>query len=342
MEQKKMVIGIMGLQFGLRHLEGAQANGCEIGAICDVLPERLKEFGDQYGIPEEKRFTDYHDALNVGLDAVVLAVPDQLHRQLTIDFLNAGIHVLCEKPLALNHEDLCAIVEAERTSKARFMVGQICRFTPAFVKVKEIIDSGKIGEIYYVESEYAHDYQHIITDLSNWRADPKRHCVVGGGCHAVDLMRWIAGDPYEITAYGTHKLMPIVPYDDATVAIMRFPNDVIGKVFVSCGCKRTGSGMRTQIFGTKGTILCTSNAKTITVWTTEEDGTVIKTPEEVEVEINDHNNKAEIAAFIDAIVNEKPIVTNAIEGAKSALACLSIVESAETHKTVFPDYSFSK
>ena len=339
MKDGKIMVGIMGLQFGLRHMEGAMENGYEIGAICDTLPGRLKDYGTEYKIPEDRWFTDYKDTLNIGLDVVVLAVPDQMHRQMAEDFLAAGVNVLCEKPLALNRDDLVAIIKAEKASKARFMVGQVCRFTPAFVKAKEIIDAGTIGDIYFIESEYAHDYMKILSNEKAWRADPARHGMIGGGCHAVDLMRWIAGDPYEIMAYGTHKLLPMVPYNDATIAIMKFPNDVIGKVFCSTGCKRNYT-MRTLIYGTKGTIICDNTSDHLTLFTVDETGWTKKPAEEVPVGVNNHNVKGEIAVFVDAILNNKPIMMTADEGARSAQACISIVESSNTGKIVHPDYNF--
>ena len=72
------------------------------------------------------------------------------------------------------------------------------------------METGTIGDVYYVESEYAHDYMMLC---DTWRADPDRHGVIGGGCHAVDLLRWLAGDPVEVFAYGTHKLLPQVPVE---------------------------------------------------------------------------------------------------------------------------------
>ena len=341
MKDGKIVVGIMGLQFGLRHMEGAMENGYEIGAICDTLPGRVEGYGKEYNIPEDRWYRDYRDTLNIGLDVVVLAVPDQMHRKMAEDFLAAGVNVLCEKPLALNREDLCAIVKAEKASSARFMVGQVCRFTSNFILAKKMIDEGKIGDIYFVESEYAHDYMKIVSNEKNWRADPARHGVIGGGCHAVDLLRWIAGDPYEITAYGTHKLLPSVPYNDATIAIMKFPNNVIGKVFVSTGCKRNYT-MRTLFYGTKGTIICDNTSDHITYFGVNEDQTH-KKAEEISVgAVNNHNVKEEIAVFVDAIVNNKPIQMSAIEGAKSAQACISIVESSDTGKTVYPNYNFEE
>ena len=81
---------------------------------------------------------------------------------------------------------------AVKKTDKKFMVGQICRYTPGFKQAKEIIDSGAIGELTFVESEYAHDYSGIYAK-ETWRSDPVRNGVVGGGCHAVDLLRWIAG-----------------------------------------------------------------------------------------------------------------------------------------------------
>ena len=121
MKDGKIVAGVVGLQFGLRHLDGFIANGFEVGGICDNLPGRVEQYGTEYKIPEDKWFRDYRDMLNIGLDIVVIAVPDMQHRELSEAFLDAGVNVLCEKPLALTHEDLCAIAKAEARSKARFM-----------------------------------------------------------------------------------------------------------------------------------------------------------------------------------------------------------------------------
>ena len=333
---EKLVVANIGMKFGMCHVEGAMSYGAEIGALCDSNEENLKFAGERYNIPEEKRFTDYHDIINnENINVVTVAIPDQQHKQVSIEMLKAGKHVLCEKPLALTREDVTEIIKVANESESKFMVGQICRFTPAFIKAKEIIDAGTIGEIYYVESEYAHDYMYLV---ENWRADPNRHGVIGGGCHAVDLLRWLAGDPTEVMAYGTHKLLPTVPYDDATVAIMKFPNDVIGKVFVSTGCKRDYT-MRTLIYGTKGTIICDNTSPTMQLFTIGEDE-MAHEPEIIDIEVNNHNAAKEFSVFAEAILNNTPVTTDALEGAKTVEVCLSIVKSAKIGKPVNPDYNF--
>jgi predicted dehydrogenase len=329
--ENKLVVGVIGLKMGKNHLEGA---------ICDTLESTLNAVGDEYNIPADKRFLDYRDVVdNKDINAVIIATPDQLHRQMILDFLAAGKHILCEKPLALTRDDLKTIIAAVRKYDHKFMVGQICRFTPAFVKAKEIIDAGIIGDLYYVESEYAHDYAHILGDPENWRADPIRHGVIGGGCHPVDLLRWFAGDPEEVFAYGTHKMMSHLCYDDATISVLKFPNNIIGKVFVSIACKRNYT-MRTLIYGTKGTIICDNTSSTMQLFSTEDEGRMAAKPQIIEVEVNDHNAVREFAVFADAILNDTSIEMSAGEGAKTVAVCLAIVESSQIGKPVNPDYNF--
>jgi len=337
--EKKLFAAVIGLKMGRRHAEAAQMHeAAELVAICDLNPEQLKKIGDELGVPEEKRYTDWKELLKLEkLNVVIVATPDQLHQEMSEVFLAKGVHVMCEKPLALSREELEAIVKASDDSEAKFMVGQICRFTPAFIKAKELIDNGTIGEVYYVESEYAHDYAKILHD---WRKDPRRHGVVGGGCHAVDLLRWFVGDPMEVFAYGTHKLLPQVSYDDATIAVLKFPNDVVGKVFVSTGCKRPYT-MRTLIYGTKGTIICDNTSDHMTLYTLGEDGIAVNPePEIIPIEIKNHNAVREFEVFAEHILEGTPVAMDARQGAKTIAACMAIVESSKIGKPVEPNYCF--
>ena len=333
---KQIRVAVIGLRFGMAHIEGALGCGAEVAAICDCNGEHLRLAGERYAIPEEKRFTDYRALLpREDIDAAVIAVPDQWHRELTCAFLRAGKHVLCEKPMALTREDTAAMIRAADETGRKLMVGQICRFTPSFEKAKALVESGALGELYFLESEYAHDYMKIV---DNWRADPLRHGVIGGGCHAVDLLRWLGGDPIEVFAYGTKRLLPQVPYDDATVAVLKFGENTMGKVFVSTGCKRDYT-MRTVLYGTKGTLICDNTSPTMTLFTAGEDG-MAHDPEILDVEVNNHNAVREFEAFAEAVAGDAPVLTDAREGAKTVEVCHAIIESARTGTPVRPDYAF--
>ncbi len=341
--EQKLVVGVIGLGFGKSHMQAAIAYGAEIAAVCDINVERLNTRCDENNIPQEVRCTDWHDVLNnERINAVIIATPDQLHREMAVAFLEAGKNVLCEKPLSLTREDMKAVIDATKKTNAKCMVGQICRFTPAFVKAKELIDAGEIGELFFVESEYAHDYEKMFRSApaDYWRTDPLRHGVVGGGCHAVDLLRWIAGDPCEVVAYGVHKMLPMVPYDDTTVSLLKFPNKVVGKVLVSTGCKRNYT-MRSLFYGTRGTIICDNTSDHMQLFKIGEDGiSVNEQPEIIPIDINNHNALREFEVFADHILNDTPVKMSALEGAKSIEICLSIVKSSELEEKVIPNYEF--
>ena len=335
--EAKLNVGVIGCGMGRLHAQGVlKQEGACLYALCDTDPDVLANVGNELNV--ERRFTDYRDMIaDPAIGAVVIASPDQLHREMIRDCLAAGKHILCEKPLALTREDIDDIVAMVRASDRKFMVGQICRYTPGFAKAKERIDAGAIGELTFVESEYAHDYTHVFGRKGgSWRCDPVRNGVVGGGCHAVDLLRWIAGNPEEVMAYGVHKTFEtLVPYDDTHIAVLKFPNGVIGKVFVSISCRRSYT-MRSVFYGTRGTIIVDNTSPEMTLFRMDEnDKTVTET---IPLDINNHNAAGEFREFYDIIVNDKPVKTTVEEGANTIAACLAIVDSANSGKLVQPKY----
>ena len=319
------VIGGSGL--AQKHAEGIIKDPrANLYAICDIDPERASALAEKVGCT--KVLTDYRDLVNdEALDAVVLVTPDQVHAEHTCAFLHAGKHVLCEKPMALSMEECEQMLKAEKEGTGRLMVGQIGRCTPAFALTKRLIAKGRIGELMFVESEYAHNYGKA-RGYKEWRLDPRRHIVIGGGCHAVDFLRWIAGDPEEVYAYSTHKVLTDWPTDDTTIAIMKFPGNIAGKVFVSSGCKR-GYTMRSCFYGTKGTIICDNTSDHIQIFEDNEDeGRKYTKAANIPVEINNHNAFEEIKQFIDALITGNPMPISAVEGAHDVAVCAAIVEAA--------------
>ena len=330
MEKVKMaVVGVRGL--GASHIKGIFNNSdvCELYAICDVLPDILKKRGDEFGVPEDKRYLDFYEMLkDGGFDCVILVTPDQIHREHAVAALEAGYHVLCEKPLAQTIDDCRAMVEAAEKSGKKFMTGQVCRKAPGFVKAKELVDAGEIGELFFVESEYAHDYQFMTPE---WRKDPVnlRYSIIGGGCHAIDLLRWIAGDPEKVMALANRKVLTDWPVDDCTIAIMQFPNNVVGKIFCGIGVKRNYT-MRTCLYGTKGTIICDNRSEHITMFklVTDENGKHSYPSEQIWVGVRDHNVAAKIRELCESIINDTPVSCTVREGSNTVAVGLAAVRSA--------------
>jgi predicted dehydrogenase len=320
------VVGVGGL--GKSHIQGIYVNSdiAELACVCDNREEVARKCAEENNVPY---YTDFYEMIKVGgFDCVILVTPDQIHREHAVAALEAGYHVLCEKPLAQKIEDCQAMVAAARKSGKKFMTGQVCRKAPGFVKAKELVDSGEIGELFYVESEYAHDYQFLTPE---WRRDPVnlRYSVIGGGCHAIDLLRWIAGNPTKVMALANRKVLTDWPVDDCTIAIMQFPNNVVGKIFCGIGVKRDYT-MRTCLYGTKGTIICDNRSPEITLYrhVTTDNGKHMYPSVPVKVEINHHNVGAEIKDMCLAILNDTELECDVVEGSNTVAVGLAAVESA--------------
>lgn len=127
----------------------------KVVAVSDEMPERLKEAREEFGA---RTYTDYKKLLkdkSLGLDLVVNAMPSFLHPKGTIDALNAGHNVVCEKPLAKTVKDYDKMVAVARRNKKLLLPFQNSRFLPYFQKIQEVIASGKLGKIIYIRSNWS-------------------------------------------------------------------------------------------------------------------------------------------------------------------------------------------
>ena len=234
--------GIMGLGMGTAWAKAAHLlENTKLTMVYDPNYEKNprieREFYENSGAIIAKSEDVIYKA---GLDIIIVASPDHFHSGQSVKALNSGANVICEKPLAPTVADCKKIIRAVKQSGKFFMTGQVCRYAPGFILAKRLVDEGRIGAIAFIESEYAHDYT-MAFGYNNWRKDPKikREGIIGGGCHAMDLVRWMAGNPREVCCYTNRTLLADCdwPTDDTGIIIAKFPNNVIGKIFVSVGVK---------------------------------------------------------------------------------------------------------
>jgi len=330
----KLGAAVVGLRMGNQHCRGYVGNPhTRIVAICDPDRELLARRKDEYQV--EAAVADYRELLDHDdIDVVSVVSPDYYHAEQSIAFMRAGKDVLCEKPLTLDVDESRQIVAAVEETGRKFMVGQVCRYAPGFVLAKKMVDRGEIGRIFFVESEYAHTYR-WVPGVGGWRKDPRRAPFIGGGCHAVDLLRWVAGNVIEVAAYSNRKCLTDWPVDDCTVAIFKFADDVIGKVMVSIGCVRPYT-MRSVFYGTEGTIICDNTSPEIQLCSERNfrfgEGPGKPAFAAFPVDVRSHNVSAEIDEFIDCILRNRPVITDVYEGARTVAACVAAVTSAESGK----------
>lgn len=341
---RKYRIGVIGLRMGDAWAKAAYNNPkTELSMVYDKYFEENESidhvfYRNSVGVVIAAKENEIYKS---DVDIVIVASPDHFHAEQSIKALNAGKHVICEKPLAPTVADCRKIIETVKKTKRIFMTGQVCRYAPGFKTAKHLIDSGRIGDIVYIESEYAHDYSKSPGYLG-WRSDPKikREGFIGGGCHALDLVRWLAGDPSEVFCYMNQKYLPSWPTADTGVAVVKFPNNVIGRIFVSIGVKRPYT-MRTVINGTKGTIICDNTSDCLQLC--EEPvcnvAQVLKFAQ-VPVLVSSHNVAAEVQEFINYFEKNEQCPTDVIQGTRTVAFGEAAIKSAKTGTPVKIDYNF--
>lgn len=334
-KMKKYKVAVVGLGMGINYANAVMAMpNAELCLVYDpfynenpaINHSLYEKSGDVIAKTEEEVY-------NSDADIVVIASPDHFHAEQSVKALRAGKHVICEKPLAPTVAECRKIVETVKETGKCFMTGQICRYAPGFKLAKQILDSGRIGRLVCIESEYAHDYS-IHSGWNNRRKDPKiaRQNFLGGGCHALDLTRWLAGNPLEVFAINNHIYKPDWPTPDTWETVVKFPNEVIGRIFVSIGVKRPYT-MRTVISGTKGTIICDNKSPSIQI--SEE--AIYDTAEElafstIPVAIKAHNVRDELETFIHSLETDKKSHTNEYEGMYTVAFAEAAMLSAQTQK----------
>ena len=133
-----------------RNYKNKVANAA-ITAVVDASEDAVKTAAEELGIT--KYFTDYHDILHdTDIDAVVVVAPTNLHRQIVIDCANAGKHIFCEKPMAMNTQECDEMIEACEKNHVKLQIGFMRRFDSSFCEAKRLLDEGEIGELVQVHS----------------------------------------------------------------------------------------------------------------------------------------------------------------------------------------------
>jgi len=198
----KLKVGVVGAGFaGRAHMEGYKnIEDVNLIAVCDVSKERAQEAAEKYGIAQF--FTDYGDMLKISdLDAISVCLPNKMHEPVAVAALNAGKHVLCEKPLASNAEEAAKMVEASGKSKKLLAMSLNFRYEGRSLTLKKMIESGKLGEIYYAKTSMLR----TNSIPRGWFHVKERS---GGGplldlaSHMLDVTWWLMGCPEPVTASG--------------------------------------------------------------------------------------------------------------------------------------------
>jgi UDP-N-acetylglucosamine 3-dehydrogenase len=341
MTMKKLRVGVIGCGSIAqhRHLPEYKANQyVELVAVCDINEDRAKEIAEKY---EALAFASYEELLKSGkVDAVSVCTPNYLHAPITIAALEAGLHVLCEKPMATSKQEAEAMIQAAKESGKKLMIAHNQRFVPSHQKARKLIQNGEIGKIYSFRTAFGHGGPEgwSVEGKEGWFFQ-KEKAFVGAmgdlGVHKTDLLRYVLGEEItEVASFVETNAKDFADVDDNAVCILKTESGIIGTLAASWAyvSKEDNS---TIIYGEKA-ILRLEDDPTNSLVVQYQNGEVVNY-QLGKIQSNDEggqNNSQVVDKFVDSVLHdEEPAVTGE-EGMKSLAVILAALQSNETKQIV--------
>jgi predicted dehydrogenase len=347
---KKVKVGIIGAGgISNRHIAGYKAlENVDLYALCDINEQRARDCAEINNIKHV--FTDYTKMLELSeLDAVSICTSTNIHASAAIAALKAGKHVLCEKPMSMNAEEAREMIKAEKESGKILMIGFVRRFGRDAKVLKDFIDNGMMGDIYYAKASYLRRNGYP----GGWFGNKK---VSGGGplidlgVHVIDLVRYLMGSPRVVSVSGAafKKLGErnninaekgyvsvdsgnIFDVEDLAVAMIKFSNGSVLSVETSFNLNIKSDSGNIELFGTK------AGAKLdpkLEFYSEMNNYLVDITPAHDTAFSITGVFESEISHFIDCILNGTKCISTSDDGLELMKIIDAVYLSAETGKEV--------
>ncbi len=346
MKNGKLGYAVVGLGVGKAHVDAAAAyDKCELVAVCDIVKEKLDKVAERY--PGTKCYLEFDELLRDSeVDLISICLPSAMHAEFAVRAMEAGKHVLVEKPIDITVDAALKIEEARLRTGMKAGVIHQNRNNAVMKPIKEAVDSGRLGKLVLgtFAVKWYRDQNYYIGWHGTWEMD-------GGGSlmnqavHTVDLMQWLMGDVTSV-----HSTMGIYNHDieteDMTASVLTFKSGAAA-TFVSTTCAYPGLSTDIQLYGTEGSI--EADADVLKTWRfkdsdDEEDeqeemcdryasnGRAMKLDKSL---VTGHASM--VQDMVDAVLEDRDPQIVPTEAIKSVRIVNAIYESAKTGKTVYFD-----
>lgn len=334
-KQGKFGVGIRGTgQVAVQHAEAVTDNpNIYIAAVCGRTLEKAQEFVASHA-PHAKAYAHYEDMLADESVAIVSeCMPNYLHASESILALSAGKHLLLEKPAGITEEETEALYQAAVRSDRKTIVSFLVRWTPLVQNLKTLIDSGAIGDIYFAGADYWHGIKPAFASYP-WirKKEFAGGAMITGGCHAADVARHLNGEVDEVYAYACRKRDDF-DYDTTLSASVRFANGGTGRLSASLDGLAFPYQFNIDLLGTLGAV---RNGKLYskTLFPKQSDWIHLPMEEPNSGAVDHHPFKQEWNDFVDAILFDKPVLSDIPDACRSMDVALAVTRSAATGKPV--------
>ena len=325
-----------------RHLPECAANpASKLAALADPVAERVEALAKKY---DAKSYLDYKEMLKSNdVDAVVVAGPNASHASMSIEALEAGKHVLCEKPMATTREDAKAMMAAAQKAKKYLMIGLNQRLMPPHVRAKEILASGKLGKVLAFRTAFKHP------GPEGWSVDAGKSWffkkgqafmgVTGDlGVHKADLLRWLLSDEFAVVSGFISTLDKrdaegkLIELDDNAFLTLKTAGGIVGSMILSW----TNYGVEenyTILYCQKGVLTLGSDPTYGVVVDYRNGEREMHKVGEMSTNIKQVPSGV-IDLFTKSIVEKKPPEIDGMEGYRSLDVILTAIDAAKAEKTM--------
>lgn len=349
---KKLKIGIIGVgNISNEHINAYLNNpNVELYAFCDVNEKQLSVMSEKYGVT--RTFTDKDEMLKLPeIDAVSVCTWNSAHAECTIAALNAGKHVLCEKPMTTSVHDAIKMKEAAEKNNKLLMIGFVRRYGNDCAILQDFISSDYFGDLYYSKATYLRR----DGNPGGWFGDKSRSGggpLIDLGVHVIDLVRYLMGNPKPVSVYGVtyQKLFDrkniknnqkytsvsktdhdICDVEDLASALIRFDNGATLAIEASFSLNIKNDQGKIELFGTKGGAKLEPELEMYT----EVNNYLADVTLKAQTALNfDGLFGNEINHFVDCILNGTTCKSPAQDGVEMMEILEAIYKSAETHHEV--------
>jgi len=289
-----------------------------IGGVFDVVQEKSESMASRLGAIAYNEL----ESMLKNVDAIYVCTQPQFHRDIIIRATEAGVHVFCEKPLSANLEDAIAIENAVITAKTIFMIGFNFRFSPIFISLKSLVESGKLGDIYSFWGIRVTWLPHLPP---NWRTDPRFICgmTIESLSHDFDYMRWVVGDVTSVMGKVATSRSDLKGYDNIASAIMSLKSGGMADLHASwashVGVSQYG------VIGSLGSAVCEGGRVRYRIESDPSDSIIeCNKPED---RISPYQRESE--HFIECIKTGKKPLTSVKDGVATVRISYAVLQSSQ-------------
>jgi len=320
--------------------EGQLKDG-RLAAVCDIVAERARHYGEKYGIPW---FTDMHEMMrSMGdrVDVVSVLTESGLHAPHTIELARYGKHIVVEKPMALTLSDADEMIRACDREGIKLFVVKQNRFNYPVQKLHEAVVGGRFGRMVMgtVRVRWCRPQEYYDQDAwrGTWGMDGG--VFTNQASHHIDLLEWMLGEPESVFAKSRTALVDIET-EDTGVAVIKFASGALGIVEATTATRPKDLEGSLSILGEKGTVEIGGFAvNEMKLWNFTEpqpgDDEVLERYSQNPPNVYGFGHVAYLDSVIDSITNKTHALIDGLEGRKSLELITAIYESIETGAEVF-------